>query len=131
MKRLMVVFISIVLLLVTYQAFAKDYVITKKAGDYTVQIIIGKNPPVTGINRMEIAISDEKGSAVTDAKVSIDYGMPAMPGMGPMNYKNDASLKGNQYLASLNFSMSGPWFINIKITRTGKTQLVKLNVDVK
>ncbi len=131
MKRLMVVFISMVLILATAQAFAKDYLITKKAGDLTVQITMSKNPPITGINKMEIAISDEKGSAVNDAKVSIDYGMPAMPGMGPMNYKNDASLKSNQYLASLNFSMSGPWFINIKINRTGKTQVVKLNVDVK
>ena len=97
----------------------------------TLQIKIGKNPPVTGINKMEIAISNEKGSDVADAKVSIDYGMPAMPGMGAMNYKTDASLKGNKYLASINFSMSGPWFINIKIARAGKTQVVKLNVDVK
>ena len=131
MKRLMVVLISMVLLLAVGQAMAKDYEITKKSGDLTLQIKIGKNPPVTGINKMEIAISNEKGSDVTDAKVNIDYGMPAMPGMGPMNYKTDASLKGNKYLASINFSMSGPWFINIKITRAGTTQVVKLNVDVK
>jgi hypothetical protein len=27
--------------------------------------------------------------------------------------------------------MAGPWSINIKINRGGKTQTVKLNVDIK
>jgi hypothetical protein len=45
--------------------------------------------------------------------------------------KAGAAVKGDSYLATVNFSMSGPWFINIKITRGGKTQTVKLNVDIK
>ena len=118
--------------MMTYgMALAKDYELTKKAGDYNVQINIDKNPPVTGINKMTVAIKDVKGIVVNDATVAIDYGMPAMPGMGAMNYKADATVKGNSYLATINFSMSGPWFINIKITRGGKTQAVKLNVDIK
>jgi len=40
-------------------------------------------------------------------------------------------LKGERYLATVNFSMAGPWFVNIKINRGGKTQTVKLNVDIK
>jgi hypothetical protein len=48
-----------------------------------------------------------------------------------MNYKTTAGLKGDHYLAAINFSMAGPSYINIKITRDGKSQLVKLNVDVK
>jgi hypothetical protein len=48
-----------------------------------------------------------------------------------MNYKTNATVKGDNYLATIDFSMSGPSFINIKITRGGKTQTVKLNVDVK
>ena len=112
-------------------ALAKDYELTKKAGDYNVQIKIDKNPPVTGINKMTVAIKDIAGKAVTDATVAIDYGMPAMPGMGAMNYKTGASVKGDSYQATINFSMSGPWFINIKISRGGKTQTVKLNVDIK
>jgi hypothetical protein len=131
MKRLMVVLVSVFLVLSIGHALAKDYEITKKAGDLTIQVKIDKNPPVTGISKMQVGIKDPSGKDVKDAVVAIDYGMPAMPGMGPMNYKTDAPLKGNQYPASINFSMSGPWFINIKITRTGKTQVVKLNVDVK
>ena len=131
MKRIIAMIAAATFLLTCGLALAKDYELTKKAGDYNVQINIDKNPPVTGINKMTVAIKDAAGKAVTDATVAIDYGMPAMPGMGAMNYKTNASVKGDNYLATIDFSMSGPSFINIKITRGGKTQTVKLNVDVK
>ena len=131
MKRIIAILAVAAFLMACGLALAKDYELTKKAGDYSVQIKIDKNPPVTGINKMTVAIKDATGKAITDATVALDYGMPAMPGMGAMNYKTDAAVKGNSYLASINFSMSGPWFINIKITRGGKTQTVKLNVDIK
>jgi hypothetical protein len=119
-----------ILILAAGVVYAKDYEVTKKAGDYTVQIKIDKNPPVTGQNKMDVGIKDAKGKDVTDATITVDYGMAAMPGMPAMNYKAKTELKSGRYLATLNFSMSGPWFINIKITRAGKTQLVKLNVDI-
>ena len=129
MKRL--VFIICVLFLAVGLAYAKDYEMTKKAGEYTVLVTIDKNPPVTGKNNIAVGIKDGTGKDVTDAAVAIDYGMPAMPGMPAMNYKGDTSLKDKQYVATLNFSMSGSWFIAVKITRGGKTQTVKLNVDIK
>ena len=131
MKKIITVLTVAAFLMTCGMALAKDYELTKKAGDYNIQIKIDKNPPVTGINKMTVAIKDIAGKSVTDATVALDYGMPAMPGMGAMNYKTGATLKGNSYLASINFSMSGPWFINIKITHGGKTQTVKLNVDIK
>jgi hypothetical protein len=131
MKRLIAILAVVAFLMTCGLALAKDYELTKKAGNYNVQIKIDKNPPITGINKMTVAITDAKGIAVTDATVAIDYGMPAMPGMGAMNYKTSTSVKGDNYQATINFSMSGPWFINIKIARAGKTQTVKLNVDIK
>jgi hypothetical protein len=122
--------VILILLLAAGFVYAKDYTVMKKAGNYMVHVKIDKNPPVTGQNKMEINIQDVKGVDVTDAAVTVDYGMAAMPGMPAMNYKAKTELKGGRYLANLDFSMSGPWFINIKITRAGKTQLVKLNVDV-
>jgi hypothetical protein len=122
--------VILILLLAAGFVYAKDYTVMKKAGSYMVHVKIDKNPPVTGQNKMEINIQDVKGVDVTDAAVTVDYGMAAMPGMPAMNYKAKTELKGGRYLANLDFSMSGPWFINIKITRAGKTQLVKLNVDV-
>ena len=131
MKHIIVISAAMALLLTVGLANAKDYEITKKSGDYTVQIKMDKNPPVTGENKMDITIKDTAGKSVTDATVDVNFGMPAMPGMAPMNYKATAVLKGESYLATINFSMAGPQFINIKITRGGKSQLVKLNVDVK
>ncbi|MCX5853471.1 MAG: FixH family protein, partial [Deltaproteobacteria bacterium] len=122
--------VVLILLLAAGFVYAKDYMVTKKAGNYMVHVKMDKNPPVTGKNKMEINIQDVKSAAVTDATVTVDYGMAAMPGMPAMNYKAKTELKSGRYLANLDFSMSGSWFINIKITRDGKTQLVKLNVDI-
>jgi hypothetical protein len=128
MKRVALIFV--VLLLASGLAYAKDYEITKKAGDYTVQVTIDKNPPIVGKNKMEIQLKDATGKDITDAAVAIDYGMPPMPGMHAMNYKAKTEWTGSRYLATLNFSMSGPWFINVRITHAGKSQLVKFNVDI-
>jgi hypothetical protein len=124
------VLILMVLFLTAGVAFAKDYEITKKAGDYTVQIRMDRNPPVVGANQIAIGIK-AKAADVTDATVLVDYGMAAMPGMPAMNYKAKTDLTDKKFHGKLNLSMSGPWFINVKITRAGKTQTVKLNVDVQ
>ena len=124
------VLILMVLFLTAGFAFAMDYEITKKAGEYTVQIRMDRNPPVVGANQIAIGIK-AKAADVTDATVLVDYGMAAMPGMPAMNYKAKTDLTDKKFHGKLNLSMSGPWFINVKITRAGKTQTVKLNVDVQ
>lgn len=129
MKKL--VAFTLILLLVAGIAYAKDYEVKKKAGEYDVEIKIDKNPPVVGDNNMEIEIKDASGKYVTDAKVKVEYSMPAMPGMPAMNYKTDAALKGNEYKATMNLSMSGAWNIAVKIIRGGKTTTVKFNVDAR
>lgn len=123
--------VVLVLLLVAGIAYAKDYEVKKKAGDFDVEVAIDKNPPVVGDNNIKIEIKDSSGKYVSDAKVVIDYSMPAMPGMPAMNYKADAQLKGNEYKAKMNLSMSGSWNIAVKITRAGKTSTMKFTVDAK
>jgi hypothetical protein len=128
MKRLMVIIVA--MLLIAGIAYAKDYEVTKKAGEYNVIVKIDKNPPVVGDNNMKIDIRDASGKNVTDAKVKVEYSMPAMPGMPPMNYKTDAELKGNMYKAKMNISMTGPWNIAVKITKGGKKASMKFSIDV-
>jgi len=123
--------VVLVLLLVAGLAYAKEYEITKKAGEYNVVVKIDKNPPVVGDNNMSIEIKDASGKFVTDAKVLVEYSMPAMSGMPAMNYKTDASVKGNEYAAKMNLSMSGSWNIAIKSTRAGKISTMKFTVDAK
>jgi len=127
MKKIAV--FSLILLLIAGIAYAKDYEVKKKAGDYGVEIKIDKNPPVVGDNNIGIEIKDVSGKYVTDAKVRVEYSMPAMPGMPAMNYKTDTELKGYEYKGKMNLSMSGSWNIAVKITCSGKTATVKFNVD--
>ncbi len=127
MKKLAV--FSLILLLIAGIAYAKDYEVKKKAGDYDVEVKIDKNPPVVGDNNIKVEIKDSAGKYVTDAKVKVEYSMPAMPGMPAMTYKTDAALKGNEYKAKMNLSMSGAWNVAVKIIRGGKTTTVKFNVD--
>jgi hypothetical protein len=110
---------------------AKEYEVSKKAGEYSVLIKIDKNPPVAAKNNIEIAITDASNKAVTDAKVIIAYSMPPMPGMAPMNYKADTELKGNVYKAQINYSMAGSWNNEVRITRSGKTVSTRFTVDAK
>ena len=110
---------------------AKGFEITKPAGEYNVTITLDKNPPVAGENHMTIIIKDASGKAVTDAAVSVEYSMPAMPGMPAMNYTTEAVVKGSAYHATLNLSASGAWNIATKITRQEKTEMVNFNVDAR
>jgi hypothetical protein len=128
-------FIMMVALMVlavsTGTAFAKDYEVKKKAGEFDVVVTIDKNPPVTGDNGVTVSVKDAGGKVVNGAKVVVDYSMPAMPGMPPMNYKADAVQKGDVYAATMNLSMAGPWNIAVKISAGGKNGSLKFTVDAK
>ncbi len=130
MRNLITVLIA--LLLVGSVAYAKDFEVSKKAGQYTVEVKIDKNPPVVGDNNMKIEIKDSSNKHVTDAKVRVDYSMAAMPGMPPMNYKTDGELKGNEYTAKMSLSMAGPWNIDVKFKRPGgSVEKISFSVDAR
>jgi len=110
--------------------YAASLADSKKAGDYVVSILIDRNPPIIGTNNLEVEIRGIDGAMVTDAKVLVNYYMPPMPRMAPMNYKIDAPFKGDRYRAKMNFIMEGPWYIAVKINHAGKTATAKFNVNV-
>ena len=123
--------VTLILLVVASIAYAKDYELTKKAGEYTVEVKIDKNPPVVGDNITTVEIKDASGKYVTDAKVVVNYSMSAMMGMPVMNYKADAELKGSEYKAKMVLSMAGSWNVEVRITRAGKTVTAKFTVDAQ
>ena len=112
-------------------AFAGEYAVQKKAGDYTVDIRMDKNPPVVGANQVEVAVKDKAGKAVTDAKVQVIASMPAMPGMPAMENKADAKIDGGRYRAKIDLSMGGSWNMSVRITQGGKTATAKFTVDAR
>ena len=123
--------IGLAVLLSAGIAVAKDFEVAKKAGEFNVVVTIDKNPPVTGDNGVTVAVKDAGGKVVKDAKVIVDYSMPAMPGMPPMNYKADAVAKGDVYKATMNLSMAGPWNIAVKVSAGGKSGSMKFTIDAK
>lgn len=127
MKKLFIFFV--VLLMTAGIAAAKDYEVSKKAGGYDVKVTIDKNPPIVGDNNLTISVKDPSTGNVSDAKVVIEYSMPAMQGMPAMNYKTDAELKGGEYKAKMTLSMAGSWNVAVKITRGGKVFKMKFSVD--
>ncbi|MDP1990751.1 MAG: FixH family protein [Syntrophales bacterium] len=129
MKRF--VLATMLVLLVAGTAAAKDYEVTKKAGDYTVVAKIDRNPPITGDNNLSVTIKDATGAEVKDAKVAVEYSMAAMPGMPAIRVKTDTELRGSEYKAKLNFSMAGGWSIAVIINRGDKKAQAKFSVDVR
>lgn len=130
MKKLAV--FTLIFLLGAGIVWAKDYQIQKKAGDLNVSVRMDKNPAVMGDNGIFVTIKDSAGKEVTDAEVKVEYSMPAMPGMPPMNYKTALALKKDTYEGAVDFSMAGPWNIAVKIARGGgKTVSTKFSVDVQ
>ena len=122
---------TLMLLLSAGIVLAKDYEIQKKAGDLNVVVKRDKNPAVMGENGIDVTVKDAAGKEVTDAGVKVEYSMPAMPGMPAMNYGAVLARNKNVYQGKLNFSMSGPWNIAVKILRGGKTVSTKFSVDVQ
>jgi nitrogen fixation protein FixH len=129
MKKLLL--IGMAVLLSANVVFAKDYEVKKKAGEFDVVVTIDKNPPVTGDNGVTVSVKDAGGKVVKDAKVVVDYSMPAMPGMPAMNYKADAVQKGDEYKAVMNLSMAGSWNVAVKVSAGGKNGSMKFTIDAK
>ena len=109
----------------------KKLEITKKVGNLTVNIGIERDPPTVGKNAMEIRVWDESGKAIQEAKVLLNYYMPPMPRMAPMNYKVEAKRKNDAYLATMKLIMAGPWIIVLRITIDDKTLTTKFHIDAR
>jgi hypothetical protein len=126
--------ILVILLIISFMAgiaFAGSFTASKRAGVFLVGIQIDRNPPIIGDNRIEIEIRDASGAIVSDAKVLVNYYMPPMPRMAPMNYRTDAPFRGGKYRMTMSLIMEGPWVIAVKINFAGKTTTAKFNIDVR
>ena len=120
----------IIFFLASGVAYSRELEVKKKAGEYDVEIKMDKNPPILGDNHIAIEIK-KGGKSITDVKVLVNYYMPPMPRMAPMNYKTDARLKKEKYRATMNFIMAGPWYISIIINHAGQVSKTKINVDAQ
>lgn len=100
-------------------------------GPYEVLIRLDRQPPIVGDNPLEIEIKEPAGRRVTEARVLVNYYMPPMPRMAPMNYTVPAKLKGDRYRTVMRLIMDGPWIIALKITLGDKTSTVKFHINAR
>jgi len=108
-----------------------DYRVRRKTPGHVVDAAINRNPPVMGENTIRIEIRDAGGKTLTGARVSVNYYMPPMPGMVPMNYTIPAAPDGSGYTAKMNFIMTGPWNIVIRVESGGSPWRVVFPIDVR
>jgi hypothetical protein len=102
----------------------------KRTTDFEVTASIDRTPPIVGENKLSLLLKGADGKLITQAQILVNYYMPPMPRMAPMNYTTPAPFKGDAYRTSLYLIMEGPWYIVFKITLNGKTSSVKFNINV-
>jgi hypothetical protein len=110
---------------------AGDYRVRKNAEGLMFEIAINRNPPVVGDNEIRIEIKDPQGNIVPGAEVLVNYYMPPMPRMAPMNYTVPAPPKDGAYRAVMDLIMAGPWNIVIRAKVEAKSIRVAFPIDVR
>lgn len=108
-----------------------EYQATDQAGEYGVVMTIDNDPPAVGHNIVTIAVKDESGKAVTDAKVRVEFGMAAMPGKPAIDYENTAAPIYNLYKAPMTLAVAGPWYVRVKILRGNIIETATFNINVQ
>ena len=112
-------------------AWGSDYKVRRTLEDHTFDITLKRNPPIMGKNDIRIEIKDARGQFVINNLVTVNYYMPPMPGMPPMNYTLKAAPQGSGYMATMDFIMTGPWNIVVRTNIAGKQLRLTVPIDVR
>ena len=89
----------------------------------TISFRAEPDPPKTGDNTFEVKVSDPSGKPVTDADVSVQLFMPAMPTMNMPAMRNETKLApvgGGAYRGPGQVLMGGRWEVTVTVGRPGQ-----------
>jgi membrane fusion protein, copper/silver efflux system len=81
------------------------------------------DPPKTGDNTFEVVVKDASGQPVTDADVSVQQFMPAMPTMNMPAMRNETKLPptgGGVYRGQGQVMMAGRWDVTVTVSKGGQ-----------
>jgi Cu(I)/Ag(I) efflux system membrane fusion protein len=81
------------------------------------------DPPKTGESVFEAAVKDASGQPVTDAEVSVQLFMPAMPTMNMPAMRNETKLPhvgGGVYRGPGQVMMAGRWDVTVTVAKGGQ-----------
>ena len=90
------------------------------------------DPPKTGESVFEVTVKDPSGQPVTDADVSVQFFMPAMPTMNMPAMRNETKLPpagGGVYRGPGQVMMAGRWDVTVNVSKGGQ-QLGRKQVAV-
>jgi hypothetical protein len=132
MKKILGAAILTVGILAIVSACSKGYTTQKAAGDLKITLTADRYPLVSGDNALSVAIADASGKTPADAVVAVHYYMPAMPGMAPMDYPAQTTVRNGAYAFNANIAMGGGWKVDVSVTQPGKAAVVAtFNVDAR
>lgn len=97
-------------------------------GGLTINLRTNPNPPKSGDNALEVAVTDATGAPVTDATVQVEFMMPAMPSMNMPAMRSNAALThqgGGRYTGTGQLSMAGTWTTTVTVTRPGQEAVTR------
>jgi membrane fusion protein, copper/silver efflux system len=81
------------------------------------------DPPKTGESLFEVAVKDASGQPVSDAEVSVQLFMPAMPTMNMPAMRNETKLPhvgGGVYRGPGQVMMAGRWDVTVTVAKGGQ-----------
>lgn len=89
-------------------------------GDVAITFRSEPEPPVTGENTFEATVEDASGNPVTDATVTAEFFMPAMPEMKMPAMRNSTTLTHDgegRYRGRGQVMMAGAWDVTVTVRR--------------
>lgn len=120
--------IIIFLTMLSTLTFAMGYM--NKGAVKGIDVVVSSHKTLSeGNNDVSVKLMKD-GKAITNAMVKVKFFMPEMPGMPYMETKSVASLVGDQYKSSVNFSMGGTWQYHILFKIDGKKHRFKGSVNL-
>jgi hypothetical protein len=131
MKTPEVIFLVISIILMAVPAHGGGFAVKRTAGGYEIEMAMNRNPSVSDKNDLRITIKDQTGKYISNAPVLVNYYMPPMPSMAPMNYKVKAEARGTSYQVNMNLIMAGPWIIVVYANVNGKQLKTAVPIDAR
>ena len=94
------------------------------SGDLDISFASEPDPPVTGENTFLVTVMDASDAPVTDATVTTEFFMPAMPAMKMPEMRTTTALTHEgegRYRGRGQVQMAGGWDVTVTVVRGGQT----------
>jgi hypothetical protein len=132
MKRISVMIVMAIMIVLLSVGLSWGYEAQKTSAGLTISLSARSHPLAMGDNALKVKVTDAAGKAVIDAKITIRFYMPPMPGMAPMSSTIQAQPAGETYPFTANVAMAGTWKAEVSVARQGKAPVtVTFNLDAR